>query len=97
MTALGSSSPNLSPATSVAPSSRDEEPPSGAEHVPSHERGPSAADKDENMTSEGGNAGNQSATLYTCSMHPEVISDRPGRCPKCGMTLVPKDPAEGKK
>jgi hypothetical protein len=25
---------------------------------------------------------------YTCSMHPEVISDKPGKCPKCGMTLV---------
>lgn len=26
---------------------------------------------------------------YTCSMHPEVIKDAPGTCPKCGMTLVP--------
>ena len=26
---------------------------------------------------------------YTCPMHPEVISDHPGECPKCGMTLVP--------
>lgn len=25
---------------------------------------------------------------YTCPMHPEVISDQPGKCPKCGMTLV---------
>ncbi|MGQ9879505.1 MAG: heavy metal-binding domain-containing protein [Armatimonadota bacterium] len=24
---------------------------------------------------------------YTCSMHPEVRSDKPGDCPKCGMTL----------
>jgi hypothetical protein len=30
------------------------------------------------------------ATLYTCVMHPEVISDKPGKCPKCGMKLVPK-------
>ncbi|HEY4328684.1 MAG TPA: multicopper oxidase domain-containing protein [Phycisphaerae bacterium] len=28
--------------------------------------------------------------LYTCVMHPEVISDKPGTCPKCGMTLVVK-------
>jgi CopA family copper-resistance protein len=25
---------------------------------------------------------------YTCPMHPEVISDKPGKCPKCGMDLV---------
>jgi hypothetical protein len=28
--------------------------------------------------------------VYTCPMHPEVISDRPGKCPKCGMELVEK-------
>src|SRR4051812_28116832 len=27
-------------------------------------------------------------TRYTCPMHPEVITDAPGKCPKCGMTLV---------
>jgi hypothetical protein len=29
---------------------------------------------------------------YTCPMHPEVQSNSPGHCPKCGMTLVPKTP-----
>jgi P-type Cu+ transporter len=26
-------------------------------------------------------------TPYTCPMHPEILSDRPGDCPKCGMPL----------
>ena len=29
---------------------------------------------------------------YTCQMHPEVISDKPGKCPKCGMNLVKVKP-----
>lgn len=29
--------------------------------------------------------------LYTCPMHPEVVSETPGNCPKCGMKLVIKD------
>jgi uncharacterized protein involved in copper resistance len=33
-------------------------------------------------------------TLYTCKMHPEVISNQPGKCPKCGMNLVPKRDAK---
>ncbi len=28
--------------------------------------------------------------IYTCPMHPEVQSDKPGKCPKCGMALVKK-------
>jgi RND family efflux transporter MFP subunit len=27
--------------------------------------------------------------LWTCGMHPQVIQDRPGRCPICGMELTP--------
>lgn len=31
---------------------------------------------------------------YTCPMHPEIVRDKPGTCPKCGMTLVRKEPKE---
>ena len=34
-------------------------------------------------------AGKTAKTLYTCVMHPEVVQDHPGNCPKCGMQLVP--------
>ena len=27
---------------------------------------------------------------YTCPMHPEVVADAPGKCPKCHMDLVEK-------
>ena len=27
---------------------------------------------------------------YTCTMHPEVRLDKPGKCPRCGMELVKK-------
>ena len=30
----------------------------------------------------------QKSEVYSCPMHPEVASDKPGKCPKCGMTLV---------
>ncbi len=30
---------------------------------------------------------------YVCPMDPEVISDKPGACPKCGMVLEPELPA----
>jgi len=30
------------------------------------------------------------AQKYTCSMHPEVVADSAGKCPKCGMDLVEK-------
>jgi Heavy metal binding domain len=35
-----------------------------------------------------------SDVTYTCVMHPEVKSDKPDNCPKCGMKLVPKPAAQ---
>ncbi|MBW8078527.1 MAG: YHS domain-containing protein, partial [Gallionella sp.] len=29
----------------------------------------------------------QPGAIYTCPMHPEVVRDAPGSCPKCGMAL----------
>jgi len=30
-----------------------------------------------------------SSVIYTCPMHPQITSDKPGSCPICGMDLVP--------
>src|SRR5262249_22442531 len=35
-------------------------------------------------------ASTASAQKWTCAMHPEVVSDKPGKCPICGMDLIPK-------
>lgn len=35
--------------------------------------------------------------LYYCTMHPEVVQDHPGDCPKCNMKLVPKTSDGNKK
>ena len=32
----------------------------------------------------------ETQVLYVCPMHPEVTSNAPGTCPKCGMDLVRK-------
>jgi len=40
----------------------------------------------------------QGKQQYTCSMHPQVIKDEPGKCPYCGMVLIPlkkNDAAKG--
>ena len=31
--------------------------------------------------------GTAKATVYKCPMHPNVTSDKPGKCPECGMNL----------
>ncbi|HGY55707.1 MAG TPA: efflux RND transporter periplasmic adaptor subunit [Caldithrix abyssi] len=46
----------------------------------------SDTEKEENTAQASSETTNQ---LWTCGMHPEVILDEPGQCPKCGMDLVP--------
>jgi RND family efflux transporter MFP subunit len=46
-------------------------------------RGSAVATPDSAETAQGG--------LWTCGMHPNVISDEPGTCPICHMDLVPLD------
>lgn len=35
--------------------------------------------------------------IYTCEMHNEVMSEHPGKCPKCGMDLVKQKMTEEQK
>lgn len=41
------------------------------------------------------NIGVLTSIIYTCPMHPEIEQDKPGKCPKCGMNLVPIKPETG--
>jgi Cu+-exporting ATPase len=38
-------------------------------------------------------AATEAGTVYVCPMHPEIRSDKPGTCPKCGMALEPELPS----
>lgn len=37
--------------------------------------------------------GGQEQKVYTCPMHPQIVRDRPGQCPICGMDLVERKSA----
>ena len=48
--------------------------------------------KNKNSTTQTDTSGNRqvmvSDEMYTCKMHNEVMSDKPGKCPKCSMDFV---------
>src|SRR3989344_2852100 len=39
---------------------------------------------------------NSGKQIYTCPMHPEVRKTEPGKCPVCGMGLIPLDESQGR-
>jgi Cu(I)/Ag(I) efflux system membrane fusion protein len=45
---------------------------------------PASADKDSTAVQ------TKTETIYTCPMDPQVVQDKPGKCPICGMNLVKK-------
>ncbi|PZR75052.1 MAG: copper-transporting ATPase, partial [Chthoniobacterales bacterium] len=55
----------------------------GAQDATSNDRGCCGGSASESRAT----APRSSAGKYVCPMHPEVQSDKPGDCPKCGMAL----------
>ena len=50
----------------------------------------------DNKNRHDGHKGAATTELYTCSMHPEIIREGPGKCPICGMDLI-KEKADSRR
>ena len=63
--------------------------------------GGEGGDKENRKESEAGKTklekadGGEKQASYICPMHPEIVSDKPGSCPVCGMHLVKQKKEEG--
>lgn len=83
------------------PAAEPAEPPAPAAAHGEHQDGGATTPSETGAKDQPAGGIDKKATTYTCPMDPDVVSDEPGRCPKCGMNLVPKTeappPQKGKK
>src|SRR5258706_304618 len=85
---LQSAAPSGRRGAAVAPA------PESAEHEHHDSGSHHAASKTDSAAPSARQAGETGSTKqarYTCPMHPEIVRDRPGSCPICGMALEPMD------
>ena len=47
------------------------------------------SNKNNNETEQVAKENQQKKTIWTCSMHPQIREEEPGKCPICGMDLIP--------
>jgi hypothetical protein len=79
------------PLLSPVPPKSAEPPPTGKEQVHSPTATPPGNPPMREEPGGHGRAHPHGHAVYACPMHPDVRQPEPGKCPKCGMTLVPKD------
>lgn len=61
----------------------------------SHPEPASAADTHDHTDAAAHSTGSGQATIWTCSMHPQIQQPEPGKCPICGMDLIPMETGSG--
>lgn len=79
-------SPLPPPTTLTTDAPAPQTPPSAPAHHHHHEAGGAAAQPAD---------ATPAAAAYVCPMHPEIVRAAPGKCPICGMELIPRAAAEG--
>lgn len=48
----------------------------------------------EHASPDSAHSDHEEASMWTCSMHPQIRMDEPGQCPICGMDLIPATSAD---